>query len=92
MKVRATIVVRGMVQGVGFRYYAYRQARALGLKGYVKNQWDGSVLSEVEGERGMVEEYIKALKVGPRLSSVRDVDVHWAEYGGEFDSFEIAYY
>ncbi|MBC7185423.1 MAG: acylphosphatase, partial [Calditrichaeota bacterium] len=48
--------------------------------------------SEVEGERGMVEEYIKALKVGPRLSSVRDVDVHWAQYSGEFDSFEIAYY
>ncbi|MCR4438939.1 MAG: acylphosphatase [bacterium] len=91
MKVRATIVVRGMVQGVGFRYYAYRHAKALGLKGYVKNQWDGSVLSEVEGERGMVEEYIKALKVGSRLSSVRDVDIHWAEYSGEFDSFEVAF-
>ncbi|MDZ7270783.1 MAG: acylphosphatase [candidate division KSB1 bacterium] len=91
MKVRAVIVVRGMVQGVGFRHYAYRQAKALGLVGYVRNQWDGSVLSEVEGERGMVEEYIKALTVGPRFSSVRDVQVKWEEYTGEFTYFEIAF-
>jgi len=91
MKIRATILVRGMVQGVGFRYYAYRHAKALGLNGYVKNLWDGSVLSEVEGERGMVEEYIKALTVGPRYASVRDVDVKWGEYSGEFSSFEIAF-
>lgn len=91
MKVRATIVVKGMVQGVGFRYYAYRHAKALGLQGYVRNMWDGSVTSEVEGERGMVEEYIKALTVGPRLASVRDVDVKWEEYSGEFFDFEIAF-
>ncbi|MGQ9853407.1 MAG: acylphosphatase [Candidatus Oleimicrobiaceae bacterium] len=91
MKVRATIIVKGMVQGVGFRYYAYRHAKALGLQGYVRNMWDGSVTSEVEGERGMVEEYIKALTVGPRLASVRDVDVKWEEYSGEFTDFEIAF-
>lgn len=91
MKVRATIVVKGMVQGVGFRYYAYRHAKALGLQGYVRNMWDGSVTSEVEGERGMVEEYIKALTVGPRLASVRDVDVKWEGYSGEFTDFEIAF-
>ncbi len=91
MKVRATIIVRGMVQGVGFRYYAYRHAKALGLNGYVRNMWDGSVLSEVEGTRGMVEEYIKALTVGPSSASVRDVDVKWGEYSGEFTAFEIAF-
>ncbi len=91
MKVRAVIVVRGMVQGVGFRYYAYLQAKAFGLVGYVKNLWDGSVVSEVEGERGMVEEFIKALKVGPRAASVRDVAVTWEPYTGEYEDFEIAF-
>ncbi len=49
---RATIIVNGVVQGVGFRYFVLRNANALGLKGYTKNLFTGEVLTEVEGEEG----------------------------------------
>ncbi len=91
MQVRAKIIVSGAVQGVGYRFYAHREATALGVHGYVKNLADGSVLSEVEGERGLIEEYIAALRVGPPWAHVADVAVEWARYAGEFHRFNVAF-
>jgi acylphosphatase len=87
----AEIILTGLVQGVGFRYFVYRNAQQLGLNGYVKNLIDGSVLTVAEGEKGLIEELIKKLKVGPRAASVRNTRIEWREFKNEFSTFEIEY-
>ena len=89
MDVRAHIVIRGIVQGVGFRYYAANQASKLNLYGYARNLFNGDVEVEVEGERGSIEEFIKMLAIGPRLAKVDDVVVQWERYTGKYRTFEI---
>lgn len=79
MEVRAHILVRGVVQGVGFRWFAARHAERLGLRGFARNLWSGDVEIEAEGERGMVEELIALLRVGPRSAHVADLAVTWRE-------------
>ena len=78
MEVRAEITVTGLVQGVGYRWYANRHAVELGLKGYVRNNYDGTVFLEVEGDRSLIEELINQLKLGPRAAHVKDVHVEWS--------------
>ena len=91
MSARARIRVEGMVQGVGYRYYAYRKALELDLNGFVRNARDGSVESEVEGPRGLINDYVKALKRGPAFSHVANIDVEWLTFENQFNSFNITY-
>ncbi len=89
MQVRAEIIVNGLVQGVGFRYFVYKEAKDLGLKGFVKNLYTGEVLTVAEGEKALIEELINKLKVGPMHASVKNYRVDWQETKNEFDTFEI---
>jgi acylphosphatase len=89
MTVRAHIVVLGMVQGVGFRWFTAREAQGLGLSGFVRNLGNGSVEVEAEGERGIVEELINRLKVGPQSADVQDLQISWQEPLKERPRFEI---
>lgn len=57
-KVRKHIFFYGRVQGVGFRYYAVQKANQLGLIGWVKNLYDGSVEMEVEGQEELIDQLI----------------------------------
>lgn len=57
-KVRKHIFFYGRVQGVGFRYYAVQKANQLGLTGWVKNLYDGSVEMEVEGQEEWIDQLI----------------------------------
>ena len=57
-KVRKHIFFYGRVQGVGFRYYAVQKAHQLGLTGWVKNLYDGSVEMEVEGQEELIDQLI----------------------------------
>ena len=57
-KVRKHIFFYGRVQGVGFRYYAVQKAKQLGLTGWVKNLYDGSVEMEVEGQEELIDQLI----------------------------------
>ena len=57
-KVRKHIFFYGRVQGVGFRYYAVQKANQLGLTGWVKNLYDGSVEMEVEGQEELIDQLI----------------------------------
>jgi len=91
MEVRAEIVVNGLVQGVGYRYFVIREAKALGLKGFTKNLYTGEVLTVVEGEKALVEEMIKKLKVGPSHASVKNCKVDWQEPKNEFTDFEVRF-
>jgi acylphosphatase len=91
MEVRAEIVVNGLVQGVGFRYFVMREAQKLGLNGYVKNLYTGEVLTVVEGEKAVVEEMVKKLRVGPMHAAVKSCKVEWQEPRNEFTEFEVKF-
>jgi len=76
--VRLHVVVRGRVQGVGFRYFVQEAARALDLAGWVRNAVDGSVEVEAEGTDGDLAKLRATLGDGPRgarVESVEDVAV-----------------
>ncbi len=85
------IYVSGIVQGVGYRYYALRKAGALGLTGFVRNLSDGRVELEVEGHKNAISEFISYLKRGPAAASVYDVQIDCYEYQGKYLDFRIKY-
>jgi acylphosphatase len=89
MLVGASIIVNGLVQGVGFRYFVYHQAVDLSLCGYVRNLYNGSVDIYAEGDRSFVEELIAKVKVGPRAAQVNDVRIQWMEPLHKYNKFEI---
>lgn len=85
-------VVRGRVQGIGFRDYVLTRARFLGLAGYVRNLPDGrSVEVVAEGPRSDLEQLLEYLHQGPRMSRVDAVDVEWGEPSGGHRHFGVAY-
>jgi acylphosphatase len=88
---RLAASVRGMVQGVGFRYFVVQEARQLALTGYVANKYDGSVDVVAEGPRDRLESFLGLIRRGPRASVVKDVVVHWDEATGEFTRFDVAF-
>jgi len=86
---KVELLISGVVQGVGFRYYVYRVAQQLGVVGWVRNLPDGRVQVVAEGDRGLLEGLIEELKVGPRMASVRDVAAKWSESTGKYRSFDV---
>lgn len=89
--VRARIWVNGLVQGVAYRAFTQRTASQQGLRGGVRNLDDGRVAVEVEGERQAVERLIAALRTGPPMARVQDVQVQWESPTGRYDDFRIWY-
>jgi acylphosphatase len=89
MSVAALIRVTGLVQGVGFRFFVYRVATRLGLVGYVENAYDGSVEIEVEGDRSLIEELVREVRIGPRSARVANLSVEWREFKGQFTNFDV---
>ena len=89
MTTQAHVTVRGVVQGVAFRAYTQREARSLGLRGYVRNLPDGSVEIVAQGERDAVERLVAWARVGPAAARVRDVSVTYAEPTDAFPDFGI---
>lgn len=82
-------MVRGRVQGVFFRASAQREARRLGLTGWVKNTSDGSVEILVEGEDERVREFLQWAQKGPSAARVDRVETRWRSFTGEFTDFRI---
>jgi DNA ligase D-like protein (predicted 3'-phosphoesterase) len=75
-------IVRGEVQGVGFRDAAMRRARELGVMGWVRNGEDGAVLVHAEGAEPAVEELVAFLHDGPPGARVSEVAVEKARVEG----------
>ena len=82
-------LVRGMVQGVGFRYFAFEVARTLGLSGYVRNLPDGRVEAWAEGEMASLDKLHGELLRGPAGARVAEVKVEILEATGKHDTFRI---
>jgi acylphosphatase len=89
MQVRVHVVVSGLVQGVGFRYFAYNKAKSLTLTGYVRNHYSGDVEIEAEGDRSLVEEFLNQVKVGPRSAHVKDMKIEWIKCAETHSDFEV---
>lgn len=87
--VRAHIWVSGGVQGVGYRAFTQRVATQKGLFGGVRNLEDGRVEVEVEGARPVIDSLIDALRAGPPMARVRDVQVQWEPASGRERDFRI---
>ncbi len=90
-KVRAEVTVSGIVQGVGFRYFVLRNAKELGVTGFVKNLFNSGVYAILEGERYAVAALIEKIKIGPSRAYVKNVQISWLDYKGEFNDFEVRY-
>lgn len=71
---RFRICFYGRVQGVGFRYTAYHIAQELSLSGWVKNEFDGTVLCEVQGDGAAIDEFLGKLN-GSRYIRIDDMDI-----------------
>lgn len=89
--VRAHILVKGMVQGVGYRAFAQKYAIRENLSGWVQNLVDGGVELEVQGPRKRIEELMVALRKGPALSRVEELQVDWLDAKEESNGFRIIY-
>ncbi len=83
------LFVRGRVQGVFFRASAQREAKRLGLTGWVKNRPDGAVEVIAEGEEDELKELIVWANHGPSNARVERVDVRWRGFIGDFSDFRI---
>ena len=83
------VIVRGKVQGVGYRAYTEMQANALKLDGWVRNRRDGTVEAMLSGEAAVIERMLIALRVGPPHSAVVNVRSEPEEAGAVEPGFRV---
>ncbi len=86
---RLDAVVRGRVQGVGYRVFVVHAAMELGLAGWVANLPDGAVRCVAEGDVSALEAFADRLRGGPAAASVEAVLTAWPAATGEFSSFSL---
>lgn len=83
------VIVKGRVQGVFFRAATQREARRLGLTGWVRNRNDGSVELTAEGDESSLRQLCMWAERGPTAARVDDTIVRWRAYSGDFPDFRI---
>ncbi|MCH1519947.1 MAG: acylphosphatase [SAR324 cluster bacterium] len=71
---RISLLITGKVQGVGYRYSVKLKAESMAIRGYVRNQLDGSVFVTVQGENTAVENFVKWCYKGSSAALVRGVE------------------
>jgi acylphosphatase len=86
--IRRRVVVRGFVQGVGFRVSLAALARSLEVSGWVRNRPDGAVEAVLEGDADAVESTVAWCRTGPRGAEVSDLELH-AESPEDISGFEV---
>ena len=84
-------IVKGRVQGVGFRYFTIRAARAAGVVGSVRNLADGAVEAIAEGTPAAIRDFRAELERGPSHAHVSRVDEIEMQPTGRYKSFEVEY-
>ena len=87
--VRARLLISGIVQGVGYRWSCNREARSIGLTGWVRNLPDGRVEAVLQGTREQVERMIKWCYRGPSEAQVSDIAVTYEDALEDFRDFGI---
>ncbi len=89
--IRLHAVIRGDVQGVGYRYHTVREAQSLSLVGWVRNCPDGSVEVVAEGSPEATRQLLSWLERGPPAAEVTDVKVEWQTTAGRYAGFEVRF-
>ena len=88
---RMEATVTGLVQGVFFRQSTQREAKRLGLVGWVANRADGAVRVVAEGDENVMRQFLEYLHQGPPAARVDEVAVEWPAATGEFTDFRVRY-
>jgi acylphosphatase len=83
------LLISGIVQGVGFRYFTERAARALGLTGYVRNLRDGRVEAVAAGTEEKVRTLIDQLRLGPAGAKVDGIEAEKTDLDDGMNRFDI---
>jgi len=86
---RLTANIQGRVQGVSFRYYTQIAAQGLGLRGWVRNDHDGSVTVVAEGAEAELKQLLEFLRRGSPAAKVHIVKFDWQEATSEYYRFEV---
>ncbi|KAF2635813.1 Acylphosphatase [Massarina eburnea CBS 473.64] len=86
---RISFKVEGKVQGVCFRDFTSKQARSIGVTGYVTNASDGTVQGEAQGSRDGLEQFVQHLKKGPSAASVKNVERSEISTKSDENSFSV---
>ena len=86
--IASRLVIRGRVQGVGYRYAMADTAQALGVTGWVRNRRDGTVEAFVQGEAAAIDAILAWCSQGPPSARVSAIDAMAAEVDSMLDSFE----
>jgi len=89
--VSAHLLISGLVQGVGYRWFVMRKANEYDLKGYVRNLYTDDVEVEVEGNKGLIQEFIKELRIGPGSAQVTDIKIQWENYQSKYKKFDLKF-
>jgi acylphosphatase len=84
-------VIRGRVQGVGYRFTTQRVGHSLGLAGWVRNESDGSVSVRAQGDRAVVSRFVDFLEQGPPAARVQDVAVREETMDPLLTGFTVRY-
>ena len=91
MRKRLILKIYGLVQGVNFRYFTSLYAQKLGITGFIKNNDDGTVTVNAEGEEKNLHKLLNFCYNGVKHAKVDSIDVSWLENSDEFSSFNILY-
>jgi acylphosphatase len=81
--------IYGTVQGVGFRFFARDVATKLELMGFVRNERDGSVHAEAEGEEKSLQKFLEWCRKGPPFANVEKIEFSFSEAEGKYVEFRI---
>jgi acylphosphatase len=88
-RARLHLIISGRVQGVGFRFSAYDEAKELALAGWVRNLSSGEVEIVAEGKRENLQMLAAWAHLGPPSAHVTAVREDWLDFTGEFTDFQI---
>ena len=83
------LYIKGDVIGVGFRAWTKIQAKIVNVTGWVRNNNEGFVEAQIQGDEEKIKQIIELIKKGPPVSHVSEVEVFWQEPKEVFDQFEI---
>ncbi len=86
---RLHVIIKGIVQGVGFRFFVYQHGTILKLRGWVRNCINGDVETLAEGSRQDLDYLLEKLKEGPEMAQVIETKVDWQLYKGDLPVFTV---
>ncbi len=89
--VQGRLVLRGRVQGVGYRYFVLRKAQEYDVAGMVRNLPTGEVEVVAEGREGEVRRFFEEVKVGPVSAYVASWTEEWLPFSGLYHDFRVGY-